>query len=140
MFYSDKRYHVAKYDHVWDPLAFTIGKNKVTLNRAHSSCHLPYSWGKPRKTSARRLSDEGAVQPVIEKGGKKERTGRMSLSKEVLELILANTYNFWCFNHQAHWNTVLKYTQDMTKSRYVKEPEVRKNGPPTKILLGLFLS
>ena len=31
----------------------------------HISWHLPYSWGKPQKTSVRRQSDEGAVQPVI---------------------------------------------------------------------------
>ena len=57
---------------------------------------MPYSRGKPQKTSARRPSDEGAVQPVIvsngvpflqmrsvgshstsgrEKEGNKERTG-----------------------------------------------------------------
>ena len=29
------------------------------------SWHLPYSRGKPQKTSARRPSDEGTVQPVI---------------------------------------------------------------------------
>ena len=28
-------------------------------------CHLPYSWGKSRKTSARRPSDEGTLPPVI---------------------------------------------------------------------------
>ena len=32
---------------------------------AQISFHLPYSWGKPRKTSARRPSDEWAVRPVI---------------------------------------------------------------------------
>ena len=31
--------------------------------------HLPYSWGKPQKTSARRPSDEGAVRPVITSNG-----------------------------------------------------------------------
>ena len=60
-----------------------------------------YNWGKPQKTSARRPSDEGAVQPVItsngipflqmrsvglhsmsgrEKEGNKERTGIFSLA------------------------------------------------------------
>ena len=63
---------------------------------AQISWHLPYSWGKPQKTSTRRPSDEGAVRPVIasnglpflqmrsvgshstsgrEKEGKKERVG-----------------------------------------------------------------
>ena len=33
------------------------------------SWHLPYSRGKPQKTSARRPSDEGAVRPVIASNG-----------------------------------------------------------------------
>ena len=36
---------------------------------AQFSWHLPYSWGKPQKTSARRPSDEGAVRPVIASNG-----------------------------------------------------------------------
>ena len=36
---------------------------------AQISCHLPYSWGKPRKPSARRLSDEVAVRSVITSNG-----------------------------------------------------------------------
>ena len=32
---------------------------------AQISWHLPYSWGKPQKTSARRPSDERALRPVI---------------------------------------------------------------------------
>ena len=74
------------------------GDNEMILGGcAQISWHLPYSWGKPRKTSARRPSDEGAVRPVIasngvtflqmrsvgshstsgkEKEGKKERIGR----------------------------------------------------------------
>ena len=36
---------------------------------ADISHHLPYSWGKPRKTSARRPSDEGPVRPVIASNG-----------------------------------------------------------------------
>ena len=33
------------------------------------SCNLPYSRGKPLKTSARRSSDEGAVRPFIASNG-----------------------------------------------------------------------
>ena len=36
---------------------------------AQISWHLPYSRGKPQKTSSRRLSDEGAVRPVIASNG-----------------------------------------------------------------------
>ena len=36
---------------------------------AQISWHVPYSWGKPRKTSAMRPSNEGAVRPVIASNG-----------------------------------------------------------------------
>ena len=36
---------------------------------AQISWHLPYSRGKPQKTSARRPTDEGAVRPVIASNG-----------------------------------------------------------------------
>ena len=75
--------------------------------RAPISWHLPYAWVKPRKTSARRLSDEGCNQSSSrmgslaskwfvgshstserEKEGKKERSGRFSRST------LPNSYTF----------------------------------------------
>ena len=71
------------------------------ISCAQISCHLLSSWGKPRKTSARRPSDEGAVRIVIasngvpflqirsvgsqrtsrrEEEGKKERTGTLAFT------------------------------------------------------------
>ena len=71
---------------------------------AQISRHLPYSRGKPQKTSARRPYDEGAVRPVIasngvpflqmrsvgshstsgrEKEGNKERTGIVACRDEL---------------------------------------------------------
>ena len=42
---------------------------KWSWDCAQISWHLPYSWGIPQKTSARRSSDEGVVQPVIASNG-----------------------------------------------------------------------
>ena len=46
------------------------GDNEIILGgRAQISWHLPYSLGKPQKTSARRPSDGGPVRPVIASNG-----------------------------------------------------------------------
>ena len=76
---------------------------------AQISWHLPYSRGKPQKTSARRPSDEGAVRPAIasngvpflqmrsvgtnstsgrEKEGEKESMGKWFLYHHILNDIL----------------------------------------------------
>ena len=47
----------------------SVANDKGDNGMILGAVHLPYSRGKPQKTSARRSSDEGALRPVIPSNG-----------------------------------------------------------------------
>ena len=67
------------------------GDNEMILG----TVHMPYSRGKPQKTSARRQSDEGAVRPVIASNGvpflQMRSVGSYSTSEREMEGIKERT-------------------------------------------------
>ena len=88
---------------------------------AQISWHLPYSRGKPQKTTARRPSDEGAVGPVIASNGVpflqmrsvgshstsgREKEGNKERTRRVLPHVMIAVCLFFC-NPWKAVNTVL---------------------------------
>ena len=85
---------------------------------AQISWHLPYSRGKPQKTTARRPSDEGAVGPVIASNGvlflQMRSVGSHSTSEREMEgnkeRTVEGQVRLGCFGEAFYHVLVARYT------------------------------